>query len=62
MMNLVGTNPLLSHPLFKRAQEMAAGKSNEELQKIALNLCKERGLDFEEAFAAFQKQFGISQK
>jgi hypothetical protein len=41
---------------------MAAGKSNEELQKIALNLCKERGLDFEEAFSAFQKQFGLSQK
>lgn len=55
-------NPLLSHPLFKRAQEMAQGKSETELQQIALNLCKERGLDFEEAFAAFQKQFGISQK
>lgn len=55
-------NPLLSHPLFKRAQEMAQGKSEAELQQIALNLCKERGLDFEEAFAAFQKQFGISQK
>ena len=55
-------NPLLSHPLFKRAQEMAQGKSETELQQIALNLCKERGLDFEEAFAAFQKQFGLSQK
>lgn len=62
MMSLTRMNPLLSHPLFKRAQEMAAGKSNEELQKIALNLCKERGLDFEEAFSAFQKQFGLSQK
>ena len=41
---------------------MAQGKSEEELQQIALNLCKERGLDFEEAFAAFQKQFGLSQK
>lgn len=55
-------NPLLSHPLFKRAQEMAKGKSEAELQQIALNLCKERGLDFEEAFTAFQKQFGLSQK
>lgn len=55
-------NPLLSHPLFKRAKEMAEGKSEAELQQIALNLCKERGLDFEEAFAAFQKQFGLSQK
>ena len=56
------SNLLLSHPLFKRAQEMAEGKSENELQKIALNLCKERGLDFEEAYSAFQKQFGISQK
>lgn len=61
-MTVTRENPLLSHPLFKRAQEMAQGKSEAELQQIALNLCKERGLDFEEAFAAFQKQFGLSQK
>lgn len=37
-----------SNPLFQRAQQMAAGKSEEELKQTAMNLCKQMGFDFEE--------------
>ena len=37
-----------NNPLFHRAQQMAAGKSEEELKQTAMNLCKQMGFNFEE--------------
>lgn len=48
---------LRSNLLFQRAQQMAQGKSEEELKQIANNLCKQRGIDLDEAYAQFEKQF-----
>ena len=50
---------LRSNPLFQRAQQMAQGKSEEELKQIANNLCKQRGIDINEAYAQFEKQFFV---
>lgn len=36
---------------------MASGKSPEELEQIAKNLCKQRGINFDEAWKTFQQQF-----
>lgn len=47
-----------NNPLFKRAQQMAAGKSPEEIQQIAKNLCQQRGIDIEEAYKQFKQMFG----
>lgn len=52
-------NPLSlfsNNPLFTRAQQMAEGKTPEELQQIALNICKEKGLDMNQMLQQF-KQF-----
>ena len=49
-----------NNPLFIRAQQMADGKTPEEIQQIAMNLCKERGFDFQtmlQQFKTFQSQF-----
>lgn len=58
MMNM--TNILLqqlsTHPLFIRAKQMSQGKSKEEIEQIAKNLCVERGLNYDEALNAFQNQ------
>lgn len=48
---------LTSNPLYQRAQEMAKGKNETQLREIALNICKEKGIDFENAFQQFQLQF-----
>ena len=54
-------NNLLSlffkNPLFARAQQMAEGKSPQELQQIALNICKEKGLDMNQMMQQFQFMF-----
>lgn len=50
---------LQNNPLFRRAQQMAAGKSEKELEQIAKNLCEQRGINIDQAMEQFKKQFGI---
>lgn len=45
---------ILSNPLYARAQQMANGKSPEQLEQIAKNICKEKGIDYEQAMRQFQ--------
>lgn len=53
MMNQI----LKNNPLFQRAQQMAQGKSEQELKQIASNLCQQRGIDMEQAYKQFEQQF-----
>lgn len=51
-----------SNPLFQRAQQMAQGKSEQQLEQTAENLCKQCGIDMQQAlkqFQQFKKMFGI---
>lgn len=50
-------NQLMNNPLFKRAQEMASGKSEQELEQIAKNLCQQRGINLDEAKNQFAQMF-----
>ena len=45
---------MLSNPLYARAQQMANGKSSEQLEQIAKNICKEKGIDYKQAMSQFQ--------
>ena len=45
------------NPLFNQAQQMAQGKSPQEIQQICKNICKSKGLDLDQALAQFQSQF-----
>lgn len=49
---------MTSSPLFKRAQEMADGKSGDEIQQIARNICVQKGVNFDEALTEFKKIVG----
>lgn len=55
-MNLM-MNQLNTNPMFRQAQQMAQGKSPEELKQTCENLCKQRGINFDDAWAQFQSQF-----
>lgn len=44
-----------SNPLFQRAQQMAQGKSEQQLEQTAENLCKQRGIDMQQALKQFQQ-------
>lgn len=55
-MNLM-MNQLNANPMFRQAQQMAQGKSPEELKQTCKNLCQQRGISFDDAWAQFQSQF-----
>ena len=48
-----------NNPMFQRAQQMAAGKSPQEMQHIAQNICTQKGIDIDSAFSQFKNQFGL---
>lgn len=48
---------LNSNPLFQQAQRMAQGKSEAEIIQIARNICREKGINFDEAYSIFQSQY-----
>ena len=41
--------------MFQMAQTMAKGKNPDELKQIAINICKEKGIDLEAAYRDFQE-------
>lgn len=55
-MNLM-MSQLNANPMFRQAQQMAQGKSPEELKQTCENLCKQMGISFDDAWAQFQSQF-----
>lgn len=64
MMNQMGRmmmnnmmSQLQSNPLFQQAQQMAQGKTSEQLRQTCMNLCRSKGLDFDQAWNQFQSQF-----
>lgn len=64
MMNQMGRmmmnnmmSQLQSNPMFQQAQQMAQGKTPEQLRQTCMNLCRSKGLDFDQAWNQFQSQF-----
>lgn len=45
--------------LFKRAQEMAEGRTESELGQIARNICATKGIDFDKAWEQFNKMWNM---
>ena len=50
MVNLAMRN----NPMFKRVQQMMQGKNEQQLEELAKNLCKQRGVDLDTAVKQFQ--------
>ena len=44
------------NPMFQRARQMAEGKNEQEIKQIASNLCRQRGINIDDAFKQFQTQ------
>lgn len=58
MMSQMMNQQLQNNPLFQRAQEMARGKSTQELEQVARNLCQQRGIDLDSAMNQFKQMMG----
>ena len=63
MVNGKNLNPLSmimgqlnNNPVFNQAKQMAQGKSPEELKQTCENICKQKGINFDDAWKQFQSQ------
>lgn len=54
IIDMVGDN---NNPILKNAVEMAKNGDNEGVMKLAENLCKEKGINFEKEFNKFSKDY-----
>lgn len=46
-------------PMGRNLLNLARNGQTVEIEKIARNLCKERGMDFDQEFMKFRQMFGI---
>lgn len=58
MMQQIMQQMIRHNPLYRRAEQMAQGKSEEELKQVAVNLCQQRGINLDEAYKQFQNFMG----
>lgn len=58
MMNMLqnagGNNPMVNNVL-----KMAQNGDTKQLENFARNICKERGVSFDDEFAKFKRQYGL---
>lgn len=60
MMKNMMNQMMKNNTMFQRAMQMAQGKSKNELEQIAENLCKQRGIKIEDAKKQFSSMFGMN--
>ena len=60
MMKSMMNQMMKNNPMFQRAIQMAQGKSQNELEQIAENLCKQRGIKIEDEKKQFSSIFGMN--
>ena len=51
-----------SNPILANAIQLAQNGDKEGVEKIARNICKERGIDYDKEFSKFSQSFGANNK
>ena len=54
LQNMGGNNPMVGNVL-----KMAQNGDTKQLETFARNVCKEKGVSFDEEFAKFRQQYGL---
>lgn len=47
------------NPMYQNLMMLAQNNRTADIEQIARNLAKERGIDFDKEFTAFRQQFGL---
>lgn len=48
-----------NNPMYQNLMMLAKNNRTSDIEQIARNLAKERGIDFDKEFNAFRRQFGL---
>ena len=57
---MINNNPAMQNPILKNALEMAQKGDRQGVEELARNLCKEKGVNPEEAIGKIKSQFGMN--
>lgn len=56
---MMGNNPAMNNPIMKNAFEMAQKGDSRGVEELARNLCKEKGINPDEAIEKVRQQLGM---
>ena len=59
LQQMMGDRQMMSNPIIKNALGMVQSGDAKGIEKLARNLCKEKGIDFDKAFSDFKNQFPL---
>ena len=59
MQNIMGNSQIMSNPMAQNAVKMMQKGDAQGIEKFGRNIAKEKGIDFDKAFAEFKTQFPI---
>lgn len=60
LINMMINNPnIKNNPVLNNAVQMYQKGDTQGLQNLAMNVCKERGIDMDEAIKNIKSQFGM---
>lgn len=58
--SMMKNNEVMKNPILKNTIEMAQSGNSKGVEELARNLCKEKGINTDEALNKIKSQFGIN--
>ena len=59
MQNMLNNNKVTGNPMAMNALDMMKNGDNEGIEKMARNVCKQRGINPDEAIQQIRRQLGV---
>ncbi len=59
MQQIMGNSQVMSNPMMKNTIQMAQNGDTKGIEKMARNLCKEKGINPDEIFNQLKNNFGM---
>jgi len=59
MQNMLSNNKVIGNPMAMNALDMMKNGDNEGIEKMARNVCKQRGINPDEAIQQIRQQLGV---
>lgn len=60
MQNMMKNNEVMKNPILKNTMEMAQSGNSKGIEELARNLCKEKGINADEALSKIKSQLGMN--
>lgn len=59
LMSILEQGPAASNPIYSNILSLAKNGKSNEIENIARNMAREKGIDYDKEFNAFKQMFGL---